>query len=59
MTPQELYAALDARRLERGWPWWKVAIALEVSVERVRWMRRGVVSERLRARAEKWLGEAS
>lgn len=59
MTPQELHAAIDAARQEKGWPWWKISVALDVSAERVRLMQRGVVSSGLRARAEEWLGEAS
>ena len=59
MTPQELYAAVDALRQQKGWPWWKVSVALDVSAERIRFMRRGEVSPRLRSRAEEWLGEAS
>lgn len=57
MTPQELYEAIDARRKALGWPWWKVSVALDISVERVRLIRRGRLSDGLRARAEKWLGE--
>ncbi|MBB6556219.1 hypothetical protein [Nonomuraea rubra] len=59
MTPQELYAAVDALRQAKGWPWWKVPVALDISAERIRFMRRGEVSPELRSRAEERLGEAS
>lgn len=55
MTPQELHAALDERRKALGWPWWKVAAAVDISSERLRPMRYGVLSPALRERCEEWL----
>ncbi|MFI7114011.1 hypothetical protein ACIBK9_47375 [Nonomuraea sp. NPDC050227] len=59
MTPEEMYAAVDARRQELDLPWWRIAIQLQCTSDQVRWMRRGHVSKPLRARVEAWLGEAS
>jgi hypothetical protein len=58
VTPQRLHAELDARRHELGvkaWPWWRVAIALDISVDNLRKVRHGHLSPALRARAVAWL----
>lgn len=56
MTPQELHAALDARRRGLGWKWWQVEIAIGApAASTVRLMRLGAVSADVRARAEAWL----
>ncbi|MEV6035984.1 hypothetical protein AB0L65_32850 [Nonomuraea sp. NPDC052116] len=59
MTPQELYAAVDTRRQALKLPWWRVAIQLDISAERIRLMRKGQVSAGLRSRVEAWLGETA
>lgn len=59
MTPQELHTALADRRKEKNWPWWRVAVRLDISERSLEQMQKGVLSTRLRERAEAWLGEAS
>lgn len=59
MTPQEVHAALDARRQTLGWPWWRLAVRLDTDGHAFEVMKRGSLSKRLRGRAEEWLGEAS
>lgn len=55
MTPQELAAALQARRHELGLKWWQVHVQINVSDDAVRRMRRGLLSQATRERAEAWL----
>lgn len=55
MTPQELFAAIDAVRLERGLKWWQVAVQLDISPARVRELCRGVRSPGVAERAPAWL----
>ena len=57
MTPQELHAAIDARRKTLGWPWWKVSVALDVSLTTIDKLKRGRPGIGWRQRAEEWLGE--
>jgi hypothetical protein len=60
MTPQELHAALDARRREFGMFWWQVEIAVQAPApSTIRQMRNGTVSGPLRGRAEAWLEETA
>lgn len=58
MTPEEMHAALDARRQELHWPWWKVAVKLNCDTTTFSQMRRGHLSRRMRERAEEWLAES-
>ncbi|WP_326829707.1 hypothetical protein OIE13_06095 [Streptosporangium sp. NBC_01810] len=55
VTPQRLYAELNARRKELGWPWWRVAVALDVSVSALNRMRHGAHIQGIRERAPEWL----
>lgn len=41
MTPQELHAALDAARRERGLVWWKVAVQVGTDEATLRALKRG------------------
>lgn len=59
MTPQQLHAAIDARRRALNLPWWRVAVLLDISRSSLDQLKHGCLSEGLRARAEEWLGEAS
>ena len=54
-TPQDLYARLDVRRTALGWPWWRVAAELDVSLWTVRQLAHGRCSPALRGRVEAWL----
>ncbi|MDF5758580.1 hypothetical protein [Spongiactinospora sp. TRM90649] len=55
MTPQELHALLDERRRELGLRWWQIAVQADVTQQRLRLLRHGTCSPRMRARAEEWL----
>ena len=55
MTPQELHAALDARRRALRLPWWRVAIDLDITESNLHAMAGGRLSRPLRARAIAWL----
>ncbi len=55
MTPQELHAAIDARRKADGLKWWQVAVALDVTEDVIRKARRGEHSQRLSEQAPAWL----
>ncbi|MEV0968493.1 hypothetical protein [Microtetraspora glauca] len=56
MTPQELHAALDARRRELGMKWWQVEMAVQAPApSSIRRMRDGTLSAALRVRVEAWL----
>lgn len=59
VTPQQLWAALDARRRALGWAWWQVAVALDIGEDRLRRVRRGLLSDALRDRAAAWLERRS
>ncbi len=58
MTPQELHQALNAQRKERGLTWWQVAVTLDVSIDGLSAIGRGIVSVALRQRVAAWLETA-
>lgn len=55
MTPAQLYAALDARRIADGRLWWQVCVVLDIDEKALRRMRDGKVSAALRQRCEEFL----
>lgn len=55
MTPQELHAALDARRQALRVPWWVVAVDLDITEDVLHKLRHGVPSPAVAARAPAWL----
>lgn len=55
MTPAELHAALDARRVEEGKARWELAVELDCSLSTLRIMRHGHLGPGSRERAEEWL----
>ncbi|MEU9887929.1 hypothetical protein [Sphaerisporangium sp. NPDC051011] len=46
---------MDTRRRQLGWPWWRVCVATDLSMNTIKQMRRGMASERTRASAAAWL----
>ncbi len=55
MTPQELHAAIDARRKAAGLKWWQVSLQADVSEPALRATRRRPPGPVVRAKAEAWL----
>lgn len=52
---RQLYAALDAARRERDWPWWRLEAAVDISECIRRRMRDGAATPAVCERAETWL----
>ena len=55
LTPQELYAAIDAARRARRAPWWLVAVELDITVGRLAALQRGMPCRGVAGRAPAWL----
>jgi hypothetical protein len=55
VTPQELYAAIDAVRRDRRVLWWQVAVELDITVGRLAALRRGQPCRGIAERAPAWL----
>ncbi|MGP3917647.1 hypothetical protein [Nonomuraea sp. 10N515B] len=55
MTPEQLHAAVDARRRELGLKWWQIAVQADVSASALERLRNGVVGDRTREQLAAWL----
>lgn len=55
MTPEQLHAALDARRRERGLMWWQVAVEMDVGPSTLERARYGQASAATLRKGAEWL----
>lgn len=55
MTPQELHAALDRVRRDRGLALWQVALQMDVTTMAIRSLKTGTASPAVQAKAAAWL----